>query len=108
MRSAGECPQRRESFARLQSSASMLTRWIRAPLKAEDIAIGVDYVELLHAIGRDFRFFYVHTHCSNPGVGILHVWTSEKESDFPISHSPLGIRYRRTVRRLVGRVQHKL
>src|ERR1700694_4435294 len=67
------------------------------PLEAEDVAIGIGEIQLLHAVRRDFWLLCGYPHFPQVGVGYIYVGTSEIDCSVLVSCNTHGIRNRRAL-----------
>src|ERR1700730_6051668 len=77
------------------------------PLEAEEVAIGIGEIQLLHAVRRDFWLLRGYPHFPQVGVGSIYVGTSEIDCSVLVSCNTHGIRNRRALALVVRCVQHE-
>src|ERR1700726_1347165 len=77
------------------------------PLEAENVAIGIGEVQLLHAIRRDSWLFCIDSLFLQVSIGPIYVGTSEVDCGVLMGRNTGGIAGRRALPLVVRCVQHE-
>src|SRR5687768_7000570 len=81
---------------------------LRPPLEAERVAVGVEAIELLHAVRRDFGLLDVEPFGTQVPVRGVDIGAANEEDRVGVDPRARGVRCRRAIVGLVKRVQHEL
>src|SRR5262245_5927088 len=106
------CLQARAPNASVQWRRSSSSRWnallCRLPLKAQKVSVGIADIQLLHAVGRDFRWLHINPTRFQMTIRRIDVRTAEVERRVGVCRCPTCIWPSRTVKLFVRGIEHYL